>query len=756
MRLDDQAAIPEQTRALYADVIVPRHITRTFTYLVPAAMGSSLAVGHRVLVPFGRSTVEGAVVSLSDRPPNGIAPVAFKEIQSLAEGAESREIPPLLFDLSRKIARQYVAPWGQCLRLIFSVDPLPSPTGLRCLITEQGRSAIEAGLCSDDLRPTLARIARRPRGVLCSTLCQSNEQARRAAVETLATRGWISVTATERGQQRGFVGVVRPIGADAPSVAARIESLPAAAHLEPDPTWITDIAGRLRSGGAGKMVLHAPWEHRLSWLTGAIQQAQVANKSVLVLVGEVAKAEWLRERLTALTRTRISLLHPSSRADASMRAEGRGASVIVGTRSAVLTSLRSTGLIWMEGEDDAAFKEPQEPRYHARDVAWMRAEAEHALLVLASAHPSLEAICDVEVESYTRLPEVLDPTTVELVDLQKERTDMLLSRKLVEAMREALAHRTGVLLFLNRKGYAGALLCRECGRVSRCTSCGVALTYFQEGSRLLCRYCGVRTVSPDSCPNCRAARWSPLGEGTERAEAEARRLFPEARVARIDGDQLRQAAKARRLWEGIKTGTWDILIGTQALFQREPIPRRGVVGILQADSGLNVPDFRAAERTYHWLVDAAAVARPATEGGRVIVQTRLPDHHSVQALVSGEANRFYREEIAARRLLNYPPACHVASLLISGKDREAVERAAGKWKQTLDQSCRDRDSLTVLGPVPTMGMRQRGQHRYQILVKGKDRVELCDLLHQSVQLMEQEHPRREIKFVVDVDPVEMM
>jgi primosomal protein N' (replication factor Y) len=238
-------------------------------------------------------------------------------------------------------------------------------------------------------------------------------------------------------------------------------------------------------------------------------------------------------------------------------------------------------------------------------------------------------------------------------------------------------------------------------------------------------------------------------------EVEARRLFPHAKIARLDGDTLRRSASARSLWEGVRSGAWDILIGTQALFQREPLPRRGLVGILHADSGLNVPDFRAAERTYQLLVDAVSLARPASAGGRVILQTRLPAHHAVQAVLSGEPNRFYNEELAARRLLSYPPACHLAGLSVSGKDLRVVETAAKQWRKNLEQSIGGQEPVMILGPVPAMSGRPKGHHRHQMLVKAADRTLLCRGIRESVERMEREYRKGPIKFIVDVDPVEM-
>jgi primosomal protein N' (replication factor Y) (superfamily II helicase) len=751
MPLEEHADSLRGTRTLYADVIVPRHIAKAFTYLVPPVLALQLAIGHRVLVPFGRSTVEGAVIALRDHPPTGVSAADLKEIRSLVDGGGSAEFPATLFELSRKIADYYVAPWGQCLRLVAPPRPKRAPSPSRYLVTDQGRAALKTGECPEHLRPTLVRIAGRSKGVLSSTLRQSPDRNSRRGLDVLEQKAWITVTQDSPPSvpKRGITPIIDQ-GAQGELVDSMLpgETLP-----ESDPVWIKQVAECLQGNEPEKIVLHAPWEERVSRLVTAIRQTHELNRSVIILCGEVARAEWLGRLLSKLTKLPITFLLPSSGADRWER--GSHPSIVVGTRSAVFAPLPSIGLIWVDGEEDQAFKEPQEPRYHVREVAWMRAEVERALVVLASAHPSLESKTDGTAALSVVQRDSAHRPEIELVDLRNEPGGTLFSRRLVATMQEAMERKSGILLFLNRKGYAGTLVCRDCGWVPRCPACAVALAYYREAGKLACRYCGSAASLPDSCPTCQASRLSPVGEGTERAEVEARRLFPQARIARLDGDTTSRVSSARTLWAGVRSGAWDIVIGTQALFQREPLPYRGLIGILHADSGLHVPDFRAAERTYQVLIDAASLALPAAAGGRVILQTKLPMHHAVQAVLSGESSLFYDEELAARRLLNYPPACHLASLSVSGKDRQMVAAAARDWRKVFERVLGKQEPLMILGPVPAMGGRPAGQHRQQILVKGADRRLLCRSIHESVQGMEREYQKRRIKFVVDMDPVEM-
>jgi len=755
MSLDERNLPDHTTHTLYADVIVPRHIAKAFTYAVPPALAQTLTIGQRVLVPFGRTMLEGAVISLSHQPPTSIAAAYIKEIRSLADGTDDPDLSSTRLTLSRAIAEYYVAPWGQCLRLVLSKTPAKRASPTRYMITDQGRSALASGSCPDHLRQILDRIARLSRGVLASTLLKPRDRTSRKAVTALQQLSWVVAATSRVIKTAAPKRSVKPVAQEDDRGERADQALLADMPSDPDPLWTTRVADCLRSNQARKIVLCAPWEHRVSRLTRAIEQAHAVGKSVIILAGEIARAAWLGRLVSTLTDLPVTVIPATSVSDGMKYAQGATPSVIVGTRSAVFTPLPSIGLIWMDREEDPAFKEPQEPRYHAREVAWMRAQGEGALVVLASAHPSLESAFDSNAETHVLPPEPTRRPAIELVDLSYEPGGTLFSRKLVAAMQESMERKAGILLFLNRKGYATTLVCRDCGWMPRCPSCAVTLAYSREAGHLSCRYCGQADILPQSCPLCKAARFSSVGDGTERVELDARRLFPAAKIARLDGSGLHRAAAAHDLWEAVRSGTWDILIGTQALFQREPLPRRGLVGILQADSGLHVPDFRAAERTYQLLDEAVSFARPASEGGLVVLQTRLPSHHAVQAILSADPRRFYDEELAARRLLNYPPFCHLAALSVSGKDRQELETAATRWKGRLEGSLDGEESLTVLGPVPTMGKSLKGHHRYQILVKGTDRARLCRLIQESVESLESAYRKGQIKFTVDIDPVDM-
>lgn len=753
MAFDGDSTAIGRRDTLYADVIVPRHIERSFTYLVPPTLAQVIRVGSRVLVPFGRVVLEGAVVSLAHELPAEIRAASLKEISCLVQDGQDPLLLPKLLQLSRDIATYYVAPWGQCLRLVSSpfATRLTSPT--RYLVTPQGRVALATGSCPDDLRPILQRIARRTTGILSSTLHPTRRASTLRIVDTLIKKSWLARVPQDNPnvtERQRFGKLV----ANEDNNTALMDTVLLPPNLpDSDVSWRARVSQCLQGDHMRKLVLHAPWPDRVRRLADAIQQTHSLKRSTIVITGEIARALWLKQLLSTLTGLQITLAHASFGSDRLEQGHGSIPSVVVGTRSVIFTPIESIGLIWVEGEEDTALKEPQEPRYHAREVAGMRAENERALLVLASAHPSLESQFDAAAEHHDVQHNAALRPKIEIVDLRKEPGRTLFSQKLISAMQEALEMDAKILLFLNRKGYARTLVCRDCGWVPRCVSCAVPYTYYREAGHLTCRYCGSSDGLPESCPSCRASRVSPIGEGTERIEAETRRLFPHAKIARIDGDTLRRPVSAHSLWESARSGAWDILIGTQALFRRDPLPRHGLVGILQADSELHISDFRSAERTYQLLIDAADLAYPASAGGRVIVQTRFPSHHAVQALLTGNPDRFYQEELEARRLLYYPPMCHLAELSVTGKNRELVEEAAKRWAMDLGQIAPDQEALMVLGPVRAMSKRPRHYHQ-RMLIKATDNRILSRRIHDSAQRLERQYKKVRLKFGIDIDPVE--
>lgn len=711
--MQETVSAPEDSHlpSLYADVIVPRHLPGPFTYAVPPRLRPVLEVGQLVLVPLGRSKVQGAVIALSRTLPHGLETGKLKEILDPVTGFGGGRIPPAMLQLARKVAEICVAPWGQCLRLV--MPPVK---------------------------------ARGNGGVRYGPVCKGRE----------------ALTTT----MRRFDGSL--YGGD---VDSRFTGTLVPGH------WEKQVAEALKSRQPRRLLLQGTLEQRVSLLCSGVRRALTEGRAVLVIAGEAERAEWLASMIARDLTVRIACFHSGlsegARGIVWEQALQNRLQVVVGTRSALFLPLAALGLIWIDRDEDSALKEPQEPRYYAPTVAWLRAQDEQALLLLSSPHLSIETIDRAESpDCILRQPvPSWSLTKIEVVDLRRQRQGTVLSPLLVEAVHEALGRGRRAVLFLNRKGYAGALVCRDCGQVPRCASCHVALVCYRHRARLSCSYCGTSAAIPHTCPTCAGSHLRLVGEGTERVEEEARRHFPSARIVRADGDMMQKPAQAAALWERVRSGEWDVLVGTQIVLREYMIPVVSVVGVVQADAAFNVTDFRAAERTYHQLLDAAALAISGNQAGRVIIQTYLPSHHAVQALAQHQEEIFASEERAHRTALGYPPAVHLIGLHVSGSTDRLVSEATIAWATMLHE-CADRrphtpdipskiDSeasprdLVVLGPVAPPVQRLQGRYRRQILVKSSRWEVGLAAVRETVGRLERVYPAHAVKFDVDVDPVEM-
>jgi primosomal protein N' (replication factor Y) len=758
----------------YADVVVPRGLGRSFTYLIPSDMRSMLAVGLRVIVPLGASTVSGIVVSLHHRLPSTLQAQRLKEIQSLVTSPGSGLLPTQL-QLSRWLSERYLAPWGQCIKCASPPTESPAKPQTKWFITPEGRrSLISPENLTIAERGMLERLARRASGLTWQALKQKEGRESADSTRTaLMRRRFI--------QEREAAGTSRRLRTE----GHHLSSIPSSPdHVErqkgQSSESLTAFGTHLRrlweSGQLETVLLRASFRDRMKALVQAVHETLHRKRRVLILTGEVNRARDIGRTLRESGIEPIHVYHASlplkERAFTWQTMLSGQATVVVGTRSAGFSPIQDLGLVWVDGEEDTALKEEQAPRYHAREIARMRAQLDHAMLVMASAHPSLECVHAVEMGAATlwSMPTDGKPATVEIVDLRRFSAGILLSPPMVDGIRTALAERALVILYLNRTGYAPLLLCRACGQAPSCPGCSLALRFHKKMGWLVCHYCGHKIGVPDVCPACRAARLEPFGAGTERVEELLRQHFPQIRIARMDSETIRRRGQLEALLALAGVGDIDVIIGTQMLFLHRELPPAGLVGVLYPDAGLHLPDFRSAEHTYHALQDAVALSR--TDGtGRVIIQTHLPHHHAIQAVAHDDPLVFNNAELAFRKALEYPPFTHLVRLDVSGTSERYVKSAAEGWAAALrramiyesrssDSQCSfgltEVRSVAVLGPAPAPVPRRRRRYRWQLLVKSDSQQEVLRVVKQTLPGMEGLSRVGGIKFSVDVDPLTML
>jgi primosomal protein N' (replication factor Y) len=497
----------------------------------------------------------------------------------------------------------------------------------------------------------------------------------------------------------------------------------------------------------------------------AIDAALACGRSALLLVPEIALTPAVAGQFYARFGDRVAILHSafsdSERADQWRRIRAGGASVVVGTRSGVFAPVRNLGLIVVDEEHDASYKQEENPRYNGRDVAVVRAQAAGACVVLGSATPSLESRFNASSGKYTllelpdRIAERPMPTVIP-IDMRQEfletRKHAIFSRALIEAIRERLSNNEQAMVLLNRRGFSSFVACRSCGTRIECINCSVTLTWHRRDRRLLCHYCGYAEKVPTVCPKCQSEHIHFMGAGSERVEDELHGEFPEAKIARLDRDTVTGKRQFEDILNNFRERNFDILVGTQMIAKGHDIPNVTLVGVVSADVGLGMPDFRAAERTFQLLTQVAGRAGRGDLPGVVYMQTINPDHYAVQLAARQDYDAFFEKELQFRRFMKYPPFSAMANVLVRAPKQEDALRMSTELGHQLTPAP---DNMKIMGPAEAPVPRLKAEFRYQLLIKSGSRKELNALLKRA-----QEYARAQkwgaTALVIDVDPLTLM
>jgi primosomal protein N' (replication factor Y) len=535
---------------------------------------------------------------------------------------------------------------------------------------------------------------------------------------------------------------------------------------EPQSQALNVIDQALREGGFRQMLLHGvTGSGKTEVYLRAIEQVLRADRQALVLVPEIALTPQLVSRFRARFaggRATLAVLHSGlsagERFDA-WRSVARGeVDIVIGARSAVFAPLERLGMVIVDEEHESSYKQGDGFRYHARDLALMRGQMEEAVVLLGSATPALTTFQRARSGKITflELPErVMDRSMpkVELIDLTQERPEGILAPLLKDALSANYERGEQSLLLLNRRGFAPYLLCADCGDALRCPHCDITLTYYLGQKELRCNYCDFHRQPPDQCPSCQGANLMPEGAGTERLEQELQELLPAARIARMDRDTTGRKGAHQAMVTAMENGAVDVLVGTQMVAKGLDFPGVTLVGVVQADNLLNLPDFRAAERAFTLLTQVAGRAGRGERPGKVYVQTYAPEHFALECCVRHDYEGFAREELHLRQELGYPPFGFLVNCVFSGVLREQVETAAQKLVAQLSGPAA-KLGVEVLGPAPCPLARLRGKNRYQVLLKASTRPPLRHLLTRLPE-MRRTLPGK-VGLTVDVDPLDML
>lgn len=496
----------------------------------------------------------------------------------------------------------------------------------------------------------------------------------------------------------------------------------------------------------------------------AIASTLAQGKTSIVLVPEIALTPQTTERFRRRFGEKVALMHSRLLTSAKteywrMLREG-GARIVIGARSAVFAPVSNLGLIVIDEEHEPSYKQKDTaPRYHAREAAILRAKPARAVVLLGSATPSLESFYNAQKGRYVllSLPERVTEQAlpkVTVVDMREEiktrrKRINILSRPLELGIEKILERKEQAILFLNRRGFSTFISCVKCGYSARCKRCQVALTYHYADKVLVCHYCNRRIAPPEICPQCNSGYLNYFGIGTEKVESELHRLFPQARIARMDTDSTASRDAHTRIFRAFKQGEIDILVGTQMVAKGLDFPRVGLVGVVCADTALNRPDFRSAERTFNLLTQVGGRAGRGAAEGRVIIQTYVPQHYAVICSMTHDYPQFYRQELRSRQLSGLPPFNHLLSLTLSGYNGERVSTAACDLGLALQQGSAG-GGIQILGPAPAAAPKVRGRFHWNILLKAKTVKKLTGFIK---KVSKGYNKYQGISLTIDVDPL---
>lgn len=764
---------PEPPRAAAAGRPAGRD---TFHYAVPSHLAGAACVGRRVWVPFGRRRCEGVVVALHAASP----------VERTREILDVLDAGPLLgpaeIALARWVAAYYLAPLYACLRLclppgrptrettVYTRRPTPPAAddlrrldpaalavlavfeGARRLTREQVRHrAARRGLSGARVTAALAVLAARGLVDAATRVVPGAARRRGAPADPLAGMDIapthpLPLTVDQAAAWAVVADLLARVGPRASGIAAA--GLPAGAATETSAGGVSALAEHPRAAApaivAGDPAAGASAAVCLvHGITGsgkteiylqAIADVLERGRQALVLVPEIALTAQQIRRFAGRFPGRVAVWHSeltdAERRDTWLRIHGGGADVVVGSRSAVFAPLARLGLVVVDEEHAEAFKQSNSPRYHARDAAIRRAALVGGVVLLGSATPSLESYHLARRGVYVRadLPRrvVGALPQVEIVDLRAELragNTSIFSAALDAALARTLAAGEQAILYLNRRGSASFILCRDCGHTVSCPRCHLPLTWHAAGQALVCHHCNHRGMPPLLCPACGSARIRHFGAGAERVEAVVRERFPAARVVRWDADTTGARGAHAAILAQLADGRADVLVGTQMIAKGLDLPMVTLVGIVSADTGLGFPDFRASERTFQLLSQVAGRAGRSALGGQVILQTYRPDHPAIVAAARHDYAAFYRGEIAFRAEHRYPPFSRLVRLVHAG---ESGARAAEAAAQAVADLLRRRivelglAETDVIGPAPAFFQRERGRSRWQLVVRAPD------------------------------------
>lgn len=743
---------------IFADIIVDiahEKVDRPFQYRVPEDMRETLKEGMCVLVPFGAGNkfIKGYVIAFKDKPEWDVDRI--KEIKEIAEG----DVPVMerQMKLAAYLKRNYGSTMIQALKTV-----LPAKKNVRALENKSVRLIVseeEAGAFLENFakKHQVAKVRLLNELLLVDTLPYG----------LITTKLHVSASTVKSLEKQGIIEIRKENAYRNPIKLKPGRDVKKKLSDEQQ-TVVNEVLADFDAGIRKTYLVHGiTGSGKTEVYMNLIEEMVKRGKQSIVLIPEIALTYQTLLRFYTRFGERVSVLNSSLSAgekyDQCRRAEKGEIDIIIGPRSALFTPFPNIGLIVMDEEQENSYKSEVSPKYHAREVAEEVAKMHGASVVLGSATPSLEAYYRAEKGEY-RLFTLNKRLTggnlpkVHIVDLREELRDgnrSIFSTRLQELMTDRLKKKEQIMLFLNRRGYAGFISCRACGHVVKCPHCDVSLSE-HKGNRMICHYCGYTTEKVKLCPSCGSKYIAGFRAGTQQIEEKLHQMYPEARILRMDADTTGKKDSYDNILSAFANHEADILLGTQMIVKGHDFPKVTLVGVLAADMSLSVGDYRAAERTFSLLTQAVGRAGRGELLGEAVIQTYQPEHYSVVHAANQDYRAFYEEEILYRELLRYPPVCHMMAVQIFAAEEKRGEKLAGELAGIAGEYADEKEDRTkrllVIGPTPAAIGKIQDVFRFVFYVKYENYdklIEIKDRLEERVQSMQ----LKEESMQIDFDPV---
>ena len=735
----------------YAEVAVPLHVYQTFTYRLNPAMSADAKPGARIMVQLGRKLVAGYIVALHNDLPEELTEIDIKDAQSLVDNEPV--CSPEILQLARWVADYYACPLGEVIKAALPPGMTPS--------TKQGPTFVKAKL-RRFVRLTGAneqKLTEAQQRVI-ATLSESGSMSLQSLCEAAA----VGASTVSSLAKKGLLEIYDEAVRRDPLAHTSMLKREALTLTSPQRSVLKDIEQQIARGTYGAFLLHGvTGSGKTEVYIRAMRSALNLDRSAMMLVPEIALTPVFSRRLRAEFGDKVAIFHSSlqkgERFDEWTRVKNGEARIVIGTRSAVFAPVQNLGLIVVDEEHESSYRQQESPYYNARDTAIVRAQKESAAVVLGSATPSLESFYNARHGKYTllALPERIGArpmASATMIDMrnvfERHGKPRVFSDELLEAIRQTHERKEQSIILLNRRGYSRFIMCRSCGETIQCPNCDVTLTYHRSERVIVCHYCNHRQPVPRACPACGKKYIYYVGEGTEQLEEMLTQFFPALRVARIDRDTTARRKVFEKSLSDFSAGEIDTLVGTQMLAKGHDFPNVTLVGVVSVDTGLALPDFRSAERTFQLITQVAGRAGRGDRPGKVLIQTYHPYHYALRHACAQDYTGFYEEEINYRRNHSYPPFVALATLLVHGPDLGRVRNDSLELRKQLDLANKDR-KCRILGPAPAPLARLKGEHRFQLLIKSRSRKhvrEIADAALKSVSNL------RSVN--LEIDPVSIM